>query len=94
MAPVTGPVLRGVCCGGGPPPDGSARPIAVTSAETVTTGVGPESEDDWHNFEALNMPPEHPARDMQDTLYLAAPLMRRLWSAGLGGWDHAMSLTA
>jgi phenylalanyl-tRNA synthetase alpha chain len=35
---------------------------------------GPELEDDWHNFEALNMPAEHPARDMQDTLYLAAPL--------------------
>jgi phenylalanyl-tRNA synthetase alpha chain len=34
---------------------------------------GPETEDDWHNFEALNMPPEHPARDMQDTLYLTAP---------------------
>jgi phenylalanyl-tRNA synthetase alpha chain len=31
---------------------------------------GPEIEDDYHNFEALNMPPEHPARDMQDTLYL------------------------
>jgi phenylalanyl-tRNA synthetase alpha chain len=35
---------------------------------------GPELEDDWHNFEALNMPPEHPARDMQDTLYLADPV--------------------
>jgi phenylalanyl-tRNA synthetase alpha chain len=33
---------------------------------------GPELEDDYHNFEALNMPPEHPARDMQDTLYLEA----------------------
>jgi len=32
---------------------------------------GPELEDDWHNFEALNMPAEHPARDMQDTLYLS-----------------------
>jgi phenylalanyl-tRNA synthetase alpha chain len=31
---------------------------------------GPEVEDDYHNFEALNMPAEHPARDMQDTLYL------------------------
>jgi phenylalanyl-tRNA synthetase alpha chain len=31
---------------------------------------GPEIEDEFHNFEALNMPPEHPARDMQDTLYL------------------------
>lgn len=35
---------------------------------------GPEVEDDYHNFEALNMPPEHPARDMQDTLYLEKPL--------------------
>jgi phenylalanyl-tRNA synthetase alpha chain len=43
---------------------------------------GPETEDDWHNFEALNMPPEHPARDMQDTLYLAGSLTRRLWAAG------------
>lgn len=34
---------------------------------------GPEVEDDYHNFEALNMPLEHPARDMQDTLYLASP---------------------
>ena len=35
---------------------------------------GPELEDDYHNFEALNMPAEHPARDMQDTLYLATPV--------------------
>jgi len=35
---------------------------------------GPELEDDYHNFEALNMPAEHPARDMQDTLYLKAPV--------------------
>jgi phenylalanyl-tRNA synthetase alpha chain len=35
---------------------------------------GPELEDDYHNFEALNMPQEHPARDMQDTLYLASPV--------------------
>jgi phenylalanyl-tRNA synthetase alpha chain len=32
---------------------------------------GPEMEDDWHNFTALNFPPEHPARDMQDTFFLA-----------------------
>ena len=32
---------------------------------------GPEAEDDWHNFEALNMPAAHPARGMWDTLYLA-----------------------
>jgi phenylalanyl-tRNA synthetase alpha chain len=35
---------------------------------------GPEVEDDWHCFDALNMPAEHPARDMQDTLYLASPI--------------------
>ncbi|HMD35887.1 MAG TPA: phenylalanine--tRNA ligase subunit alpha [Vicinamibacterales bacterium] len=35
---------------------------------------GPEAEDDWHCFDALNMPAEHPARDMQDTLYLAHAL--------------------
>ena len=37
---------------------------------------GPETEDDYHNFEALNMPPDHPARDMQDTLYLREPFAR------------------
>ncbi len=31
---------------------------------------GPEIEDDWHNFTALNIPPDHPARDMQDTFWL------------------------
>jgi phenylalanyl-tRNA synthetase alpha chain len=35
---------------------------------------GPEAEDDYHCFEALNIPPEHPARDMQDTLFLASPM--------------------
>ena len=35
---------------------------------------GPELEDETHNFEKLNMPRDHPARDMQDTLYLAAPV--------------------
>jgi phenylalanyl-tRNA synthetase alpha chain len=41
---------------------------------------GPEVEDDYHNFEALNMPPEHPARDMQDTFFLGQPVPQ----AGLG----------
>ena len=43
---------------------------------------GPEVEDDYHNFEALNMPPEHPARDMQDTLYLKQPLQTSDGSTG------------
>ena len=42
---------------------------------------GPEVEDDFHNFEALNMPPDHPARDMQDTLYLPAPIVGGTWGA-------------
>jgi len=42
---------------------------------------GAEVEDDFHNFEALNMPPEHPARDMQDTLYLAHPIVGGTWGA-------------
>src|SRR5688500_623886 len=50
---------------------------------------GPEVEDDFHNFEALNMPPDHPARDMQDTLYLATPIVGGIWGAhrrdALGG---------
>ena len=42
---------------------------------------GPEVEDDFHNFEALNMPPDHPARDMQDTLYLGSPIVGGTWGA-------------
>jgi phenylalanyl-tRNA synthetase alpha chain len=45
---------------------------------------GPEVEDDFHNFEALNMPPDHPARDMQDTLYLGVPIVGGVWGAHTG----------
>ena len=45
---------------------------------------GPEIEDDYHNFEALNMPEEHPARDMQDTLYLKEPLVQPVRRAMAG----------
>ena len=38
---------------------------------------GPEVENDFHNFEALNFPPEHPARDTQDTFFVDAPRNRR-----------------
>ena len=46
---------------------------------------GPETEDDYHNFEALNMPPDHPARDMQDTLYLREPFARAVRPVGARG---------
>ena len=39
--------------------------------------AGPEIEDDWHNFEALNIPPDHPARDDQDTFYLPGEFLLR-----------------
>jgi phenylalanyl-tRNA synthetase alpha chain len=64
------------------PPAGRRHPLTVVrervedifSAMGYAIAGGPELEDDWHNFEALNMPAEHPARDMQDTLYLAEPV--------------------
>ena len=34
---------------------------------------GPEVEAEWYNFDALNFPPDHPARDMQDTIFIAGP---------------------
>jgi phenylalanyl-tRNA synthetase alpha chain len=43
---------------------------------------GPETEDDYHNFEALNLPADHPARDMQDTLYLEQPWARTVFPVG------------
>jgi phenylalanyl-tRNA synthetase alpha chain len=50
---------------------------------------GPEVEDDYYNFEALNMPQEHPARDMQDTLYLGVPIVGGTWGAHRGSVPDA-----
>ena len=47
---------------------------AIFSSMGYEIVQGPQVEDDYHNFEALNMPSAHPARDMQDTLYLTEPL--------------------
>jgi phenylalanyl-tRNA synthetase alpha chain len=44
--------------------------IAIFSRIGFTVAEGPEIEDDWHVFSALNFPPEHPARDMQDTFFI------------------------
>lgn len=57
---------------------GHAHPVTLVMSELYSsfTRLGfaivdsNEIEDDWHNFEALNMPPHHPARDMQDTFYI------------------------
>ncbi|MFI3305186.1 MAG: phenylalanine--tRNA ligase subunit alpha [Rikenellaceae bacterium] len=59
-------------------PVGSRHPISIVKNRIVdlfarlgySVADGPEIEDDWHVFSALNFPPEHPARDMQDTFFI------------------------
>ncbi len=45
--------------------------IAIFNRLGFAVAEGPEIEDDWHNFSALNLPENHPARDMQDTFYIS-----------------------
>jgi len=60
---------------------GSLHPLTIVEDEIVgiftrmgyRVQEGPEIEDDWHNFEALNIPPDHPARTMKDSLYVEIP---------------------
>ncbi|MBL0046855.1 MAG: phenylalanine--tRNA ligase subunit alpha [Bacteroidetes bacterium] len=57
---------------------GSRHPLSLVRNEIISVfsrigfvvSEGPEIEDDWHNFSALNFPEEHPARDMQDTFFI------------------------
>ncbi|MCP4310076.1 MAG: phenylalanine--tRNA ligase subunit alpha [Bacteroidetes bacterium] len=57
---------------------GARHPISIVRNQIIevfgrlgfTISEGPEIEDDWHVFSALNFPPEHPARDMQDTFFI------------------------
>lgn len=70
-------------------PLGSRHPVSIVRQEIVEifrkfgydVAEGPEIEDDYHVFEALNFPPNHPARDMQDTFFVSAghpnPLLLR-----------------
>jgi phenylalanyl-tRNA synthetase alpha chain len=63
---------------GDPLPLGSRHPVSLMRNRIVSifqrlgfaVAEGPEIEDDWHNFTALNLPEHHPARDMQDTFYV------------------------
>ena len=64
---------------------GSLHPITQTLNEIKSifqkmgfdVASGPDIEDDYHNFEALNFPPEHPARDMQDTFFITDKILLR-----------------
>lgn len=65
--------------------NGSKHPITLVIEEVCdifaglgfSVAEGPEIEHDWYNFEALNFPPEHPARDMQDTFFVENNLLLR-----------------
>ena len=62
-----------------PIPEGRIHPVSQVTEEIIAifadmgfdVAEGPDIEDDFHNFTALNIPPEHPARQMHDTFYLA-----------------------
>ena len=70
---------------GVPPNIGTLHPITQTYYDIVSffqnlgfgIAYGPEVEDDFHNFGALNFPPDHPSRDLQDTLYLSETRLLR-----------------
>jgi phenylalanyl-tRNA synthetase alpha chain len=63
------------------PRPGSLHPLSLAEDEIVDVFLrlgyrvaeGPEIEDEWHNFEALNIPPDHPARTMKDSIYVHIP---------------------
>tara|TARA_B100000497_G_C7659250_1_gene396951 strand:+ start:134 stop:1144 length:1011 start_codon:yes stop_codon:yes gene_type:complete len=64
---------------------GSRHPITIIRDHIInifsqigfSVSEGPEIEDDWHNFSALNFPEEHPARDMQDTFFISEDMALR-----------------
>ncbi len=66
-------------------PQGHRHPLITTTEQIIDlflglgyqVSEGPEIENDYYNFEALNIPPDHPARDMQDTFYLGGEYLLR-----------------
>ena len=82
-------------------PQGSVHPVSQVMDELAeifadlgfAVATGPEIEDDWHNFTALNMPESHPARAMHDTFYFPNPAPSRE-AAGREGTNPASSSEA
>ncbi|MFN4233771.1 MAG: phenylalanine--tRNA ligase subunit alpha [Bacteroidia bacterium] len=70
---------------------GSHHPISIVRREIIdifsrigfTVAEGPEIEDDWHNFTSLNFPPDHPARDMQDTFFIEDEIALRTHTSSI-----------
>jgi phenylalanyl-tRNA synthetase alpha chain len=73
---------------GDPLPLGTRHPLSLVRNRIISifhrlgfaVAEGPEIENDWHNFTALNLPENHPARDMQDTFYVSG------FTSGAGDW--------
>ena len=73
---------------------GSLNPITIVGKEVCdilqkmgfTIVSGPEIEDEYHNFDALNIPSSHPARDMQDTYWTSSGRLLRILSSSWKEW--------
>ncbi|MCL4105830.1 UNVERIFIED_CONTAM: hypothetical protein GTU68_012468 [Idotea baltica] len=71
--------------------EGSRHPLSIIQNRILSIfrkigfsiAEGPEIEDDWHNFSALNMPEDHPARDMQDTFFLEGDRVLRTHTSNI-----------
>jgi phenylalanyl-tRNA synthetase alpha chain len=74
-------------------PQGARHPVTLTADRLADVFVamgyevadGPEVEAEWYNFDALNIPPDHPAREMQDTLFISPPPPGGPGQGGYGG---------
>ena len=86
---------------GGRTPAGARHPVTslgdrlsdVFVAMGYEVAEGPEVEAEWYNFDALNMLPDHPARDAQDTIFIESPAglwMKMVSCASLAGWSGSM----
>ena len=85
---------------GEPITTGSFHPLTLVRKEIISifsrigfnVSDGPEIEDDWHNFSALNFPPEHPARDMQDTFFIDLTPDQTIYNGQLALRTHTSSI--
>ncbi len=74
----TGSISR---CPGRRPSTGSLHPFSLARTRSSTSSLrlgyrvveGPEVEDEWHNFDALNIPPDHPGADLKDSIFVNIP---------------------
>lgn len=79
---------------------GAHHPLSIVRRQIIeiferigfNVSDGPEIEDDWHNFSALNFPPEHPARDMQDTFFINLDADQDYYIGSLALRTHTSSI--